>query len=417
MKHITILLLLMVVSSCTAQATKMFEQEHFVITKNETLRFKQVKDSLYINKCSSLNTCDTLPTFSYKIESDSVINNTTKAFFIKGHRFSYHGNNKVHKKTYNERSIVLVQKDSVNKVIRENRSVNGKTTYKDVKLYSKSALKKLKPVSQIPNMELVRIILSNSKPEIKAREREQLIINAVVKKGYSPIGLFPINRSVTSRVSNNLKKGYACIDTLKLDKLNIKYKKDNNNEWELSFVDTLKKTAQIEKVTYKTTIHCEEHTPYTYPNDYSFPSNEKSDFLKMVLNLKHKQQVIPSAQSLHDYDPRLIYKAAQRIGLVDVNFDGIKDIRIPIEYIGVHNSQTSWYIYSKDKQEFEYSQVLSNLPNVSVNKTTKTIHSNGRAGSVSRVGDTIKEFKYINNTLTLVKEIKIIKSKGKLFYL
>ncbi len=85
----------------------------------------------------------------------------------------------------------------------------------------------------------------------------------------------------------------------------------------------------------------------------------------------------------------------------DMNFDGIKDIRL-VSSSGAQNTYYNCYVWDIDSASFHKDELLSALPSLQVNTSTKTIHffEHGSATDY-REGD----LRYLDGDLTMIREV------------
>ncbi|MFQ3240013.1 MAG: hypothetical protein ACI9NI_002335, partial [Olleya marilimosa] len=62
--------------------TKIFEQPYYSIIKNKTIKFEQLKDTLYVTNCNGFEKYDTLHKIVFLIESDSIIDDVTRKIVL-----------------------------------------------------------------------------------------------------------------------------------------------------------------------------------------------------------------------------------------------------------------------------------------------------------------------------------------------
>ena len=106
-------------------------------------------------------------------------------------------------------------------------------------------------------------------------------------------------------------------------------------------------------------------------------------------------------QSFYDIDSELAFdKPNDAIHLVDINFDGYKDISLFRMSGGAGpNSTENIWIYNPKTGKFIYDQKLSDFTQLFVDKKKKTIMTAFRNGCCDHSSET---YKYINGKLTLV---------------
>ena len=104
MKSIQLILLAFFIGIfCSNAQTEMFDQEYYFIAKGEIKQLKQVQDSMYIFECSDLKNCNKTPYFSYKILRDSIIDENSKMFTLKGKKY------KRKKSEAKEKNVALIK--------------------------------------------------------------------------------------------------------------------------------------------------------------------------------------------------------------------------------------------------------------------------------------------------------------------
>ncbi len=170
--------------------TKVFEQPYYSIIKNKTIKFEQLKDTLYVTDCNGFEKCDTLYKTIFLIESDSIIDNVTRKIVLISQDFEELS------EEIREKEIILIDYKNGRKAIEENYKHRGNKNNQLAILYPKSELIKLKPISQITKIESKEILLEFTE-YIKSIDKEKFdfddFINwekfndLVIKRGYNPI--------------------------------------------------------------------------------------------------------------------------------------------------------------------------------------------------------------------------------------
>tara|TARA_R110000751_G_scaffold2470_4_gene13222 strand:- start:36346 stop:36954 length:609 start_codon:yes stop_codon:yes gene_type:complete len=170
--------------------TKVFEQPYYSIIKNKTIKFEQLKDTLYVTNCNGFEKCDTLYKTIFLIESDSIIDNVTRKIVLISQDFEELS------EEIREKEIILIDYKNGRKAIEENYKHRGNKNNQLAILYPKSELIKLKPISQITKIESKEILLEFTE-YIKSIDKEKFdfddFINwekfndLVIKRGYNPI--------------------------------------------------------------------------------------------------------------------------------------------------------------------------------------------------------------------------------------
>lgn len=170
--------------------TKVFEQPYYSIIKNKTIKFEQLKDTLYVTNCNGFEKCDTLYKTVFLIESDSIIDNVTRKIVLISQDFEELS------EEIREKEIILIDYKNGRKAIEENYKHRGNKKNQLAILYPKSELIKLKPISEITKIESKEILLEFTE-YIKSIDKEKFdfddFINwekfndLVIKRGYNPI--------------------------------------------------------------------------------------------------------------------------------------------------------------------------------------------------------------------------------------
>ena len=170
--------------------TKVFEQPYYSIIKNKTIKFEQLKDTLYVTNCNGFEKYDTLHKIVFLIESDSIIDNVTRKIVLISQDFEELS------EEIREKEIILIDYKNGRKAIEENYKHRGNKKNQLAILYPKSELIKLKPISEITKIESKEILLEFTE-YIKSIDKEKFdfddFINwekfndLVIKRGYNPI--------------------------------------------------------------------------------------------------------------------------------------------------------------------------------------------------------------------------------------
>lgn len=170
--------------------TKVFEQPYYSIIKNKTIKFEQLKDTLYVTNCNGFEKYDTLHKIVFLIESDSIIDDVTRKIVLISQDFEELS------EEIREKEIILIDYKNGRKAIEENYKHRGNKKNQLAILYPKSELIKLKPISEITKIESKEILLEFTE-YIKSIDKEKFdfddFINwekfndLVIKRGYNPI--------------------------------------------------------------------------------------------------------------------------------------------------------------------------------------------------------------------------------------
>jgi hypothetical protein len=170
--------------------TKIFEQPYYSIIKNKTIKFEQLKDTLYVTNCNGFEKYDTLHKIVFLIESDSIIDDVTRKIVLISQDFEELS------EEIREKEIILIDYKNGRKAIEENYKHRGNKKNQLAILYPKSELIKLKPISEITKIESKEILLEFTE-YIKSIDKEKFdfddFINwekfndLVIKRGYNPI--------------------------------------------------------------------------------------------------------------------------------------------------------------------------------------------------------------------------------------
>lgn len=170
--------------------TKVFEQPYYSIIKNKTIKFEQLKDTLYVTNCNGFEKYDTLHKIVFLIESDSIIDDVTRKIVLISQDFEKLS------EEIREKEIILIDYKNGRKAIEENYKHRGNKKNQLAILYPKSELIKLKPISEITKIESKEILLEFTE-YIKSIDKEKFdfddFINwekfndLVIKRGYNPI--------------------------------------------------------------------------------------------------------------------------------------------------------------------------------------------------------------------------------------
>jgi hypothetical protein len=90
--------------------------------------------------------------------------------------------------------------------------------------------------------------------------------------------------------------------------------------------------------------------------------------------------------------------------LIDINFDGFKDLRFKSGQGADVNQTYDFYIFNKKTKKFELNELVSNLTNPVAFSNSKIIYSYIRSGYPGTDGN-VYEYKWNKNKLILTKKI------------
>jgi hypothetical protein len=107
-------------------------------------------------------------------------------------------------------------------------------------------------------------------------------------------------------------------------------------------------------------------------------------------------------QVIRDFysDPRFVAADNEALQVVDANFDGDPDLSISGYSGGAGpNNTVNFFLFNPSTRQFVFDQELSNLPQISIDPNTRTIHSAQRDGCCRHSTET---YRYVHKTLTLI---------------